>query len=156
VKLSRVVPAVLMLATVMVLALPAMAADEPCVPFEKAPEYIGKKICVKGTLVRVSMLKSGTMFLNFCQDYHNCPFTVIIYRSDAPDIGDLRALQGKEIRVEGKVRNYKGQAEIVMRDRKQLLVDFNRVPLPGEFDAGRDNALRRGAMPRQDRRGRAW
>ena len=152
----RIVFAVLLFVMVMFPALPLLAAQDQCIPYESAPQYIGKKVCVKGTLLRVSMLRSGTMYLNFCKDYHHCPFTVVVYRNDAQDIGDLRPLEGKEIRIEGKIRQYKGQAEIVMREFKQLLVDFNRVPLPAEFDAGRGDAMHEGAMPRKDRRGRAW
>lgn len=119
----------------LVLCLSA-AASAACIPYTEAPKKIGETVCVTGKVVKVaSSPRSGTHFLNFCDDYKNCPFSVVIFSRNLADVGDVRWLEGKVIEIHGKVKDYKGQAEIVLSDARQLTGEAAKLPpLPKTYD----------------------
>jgi hypothetical protein len=89
-------------------------------------------------VVSVGQSKSGTFFLNFCQNYRECPFTVVVFPSHVKDVGDVRALEGKTIEIFGKITSWRGHAEIVLRDVRQLKGESAKLPpVPKEYDAER-------------------
>jgi hypothetical protein len=112
----------------------AMAAD--CIPFTEAHKKIDENACVTGKVVKVSSSgKSGTQFINFCEDYRKCPFTVVVFSRDLPEVGDVRALEGKTIEIHGRIKEYHGQAEIILNDVKQLSGAVTKLPpLPKNYD----------------------
>jgi hypothetical protein len=125
----------LLLAAVL-LSAPAALAD--CITIQQAPEKIGADTCVTGKVLKVVESPSGAWFLDFCEDYRSCPFSVVVFPSNLRDVGDVRLLQGKTIEVHGRIKLYKGRAEIVLRDRRQLKGDFGKIPsLPKGYDAER-------------------
>src|SRR5207302_8826762 len=74
--------------------IPACAAD--CIPFTDAPKKIDENVCVTGKVVKVSSsARSGTQFINFCDDYKKCAFSVVVFPRDLEKVGDVRALEGK-------------------------------------------------------------
>ena len=119
-----------------ILALIASAAAG-CVPFTEARKHVGDELCITGKVLKVaSSPRSGTHFLNFCENYRDCPFTVVIFAKDLQKVGDVRQLEGHEIKVYGKVREYKGQAEIILNDVRQLKGAPTKLPkLPKNYDA---------------------
>jgi len=121
-----------------VLILASSAAAE-CIPFDKAPENIGKTTCVTGKVMKVSQSpRSGTYFLNFCDDYRNCPFTVVVFPKDLRDVGDVTQLEGKTIEIHGTIKEYRGRAEIVLSDARQLKGESAKIPpAPKNLDVER-------------------
>jgi hypothetical protein len=91
-----------------------------CVDIRNAERLVGKSGCVAGLVLRVYAARSGNTFLDFCQDYRACPFTSIIFAADSKSFGDLGTLQGKRVEIRGKVVSYRGHAEIVIRDARQI------------------------------------
>jgi hypothetical protein len=139
---------------VFAVAFLAASASAACIPIEQAPDKIGSETCVQGTVVQVSQGKSGTWFLNFCEDYSKCPFTVVVFPRDLRKVGDVRQLQGKKVEIFGKIKSYKGQAEIILKDSRQLRGEAAKLPPPpSTYDAsrhGRYSAGRfRSTQPRQ-------
>lgn len=128
------------------LAAFSCTAGADCVPFREAPKKIGETICVTGKVVKVSSSpRSGTHFLNFCEDYKNCPFSVVIFSRNLPDVGEVRWLEGKIIEIHGKVKDYKGQAEIVLSDVRQLTGEAAKLPaLPKRYDVETKGSYRAG------------
>lgn len=118
------------------LALVSSAAAA-CVPFTEAKKHVGDEVCIAGKVLKVGRSpRSGTQFLNFCDDYRNCPFTVVVFAKDIPHVGDVNALAGQEIKLYGKVREYKGQAEMILNDARQLKGErFKLPPAPKNYDA---------------------
>ncbi len=107
-----------------------------CYPFEKAKDHLGETICVKGRVLNISVGRSGIHFLNFCEDYRTCPFTVVIFPRDLRDVGDVRSLGNREVEIYGLVKSYQGQPEIVLRDVSQLRGELASLPkLPKNYDA---------------------
>jgi DNA/RNA endonuclease YhcR with UshA esterase domain len=96
----------------------AVAAD--CVPFSEARRHLGKTQCVIGTVMRVEEGSNGVTFLDFCQNYETCPFTVVVFQGDLRRVGDVRQLTGRTIEIKGTVEEYDGRAEIILRHPQQL------------------------------------
>jgi hypothetical protein len=117
-------------------ALLPFSAFAECFPISEAIKKIGATVCITGKVVKVARSgRSGTHFLNFCADYRKCPFSVVIFNRNLPDVGDVRWLEGKTIEIHGKVKEYKGQAEIVLSDVRQLKGEAAKLPMiPRHYD----------------------
>jgi|GEM_PF-5343760 len=115
------------------------AADpnKGCVPFHDALKNVGETVCVTGKVLQVGeSKKSGTQFLNFCEDYRGCPFTVVVFPKDRDKVGDVKKLEGQTIHLHGKIQEYQGQAEIILSDAAQLNGPVVIAPAaPGKYDA---------------------
>ncbi len=98
----------------------AGGSPPPCVDIRNAGPREGKGGCVAGLILRVYSARTGNTFLDFCQDYRNCPFTSVIFAADKSKFGDLQSLQGKRVEIRGDIVSYQGRAEIVIRDPQQV------------------------------------
>lgn len=116
----------------LLLATPAFCAD--CIPFDQAPKHIGETECITGKVVRVHATRKAH-YLDFCEDYRLCPFSVVIFSHDMKNVGDVRQLAGKVIEVRGEIKEYNDRAEIILDSRKQLSGQAALLPpLPKSFD----------------------
>ena len=118
-----------------VIAVSAPAFCTDCVPFDQAHKHIGETRCVTGKVVRVAVGSKSTHYLDFCEDYRLCPFSVVIFSHDMKNIGDVRQLAGKVIEIRGEIKEYDDRAEIILESRKQLAGEAAQLPpLPKNFD----------------------
>jgi len=77
----------------------------------------------------------GKHYLDFCEDYRLCSFSVVIFSHDLKNIADLRQLAGKVVEIRGAVKAYADRAEIVLESRKQRSGEITGFPLlPKNFD----------------------
>jgi len=53
-----------------------------CVPFAEANQHIGGNRCIAGKVLNVKEGGRGVTYLDFCEDYRLCPFTVVVFPSD--------------------------------------------------------------------------
>lgn len=90
------------------------------IDYIEASKYIGKYASVRGTLVEAYTSKTGTVFLDFCENYKTCPFSGVIFADDAKKFGDLSRYSGKVITLTGKIVSYEGRAEIVLSSPSQI------------------------------------
>lgn len=121
------------LALLALMAPPFALAD--CIPFGEAGKHVGQTSCVTGKVVRVKPGNKGTTFVDFCEDYRVCPFTVVVFSRDLKDVGDVRQLQGKQVEIHGEIKEYDGRSEIVLREARQLGGEAARIPpLPKGYD----------------------
>lgn len=88
--------------------------------FREAPAHVGEYASVRGTLVRSFASASGTVFLDFCPSYRDCPFSGVIFADDAAKFGDLSRYDGKEVTLTGTISRWQGRAEIKLADPHQL------------------------------------
>ena len=98
--------------------LPAAAPAVACIPFDQAQNHIGETQCVTGKVVRVETGARGVTYLDFCDDYRLCSFSVIVFSHDLKNIGDVRQLTGKLVEIRGEVKEYEDRAEIVLESSK--------------------------------------
>jgi hypothetical protein len=93
-----------------------------CVEISQADLHTGENTCVEGRVLRVFTSRSGSTFLDFCQDYRNCAFGSVIFAGDRSRFGNLGSLEGRKVQVAGEITTYNGRAEIIIRDPKQIRV----------------------------------
>jgi hypothetical protein len=121
------------------------AFGKDCIPFEQASDYIGKTKCVSGKVLKVGQSSAGSMFLDFCEDYRKCSFVVIVFRSNLKNVGDVRSLEGKEIEITGKIKEWNDRAEIILKDAGQLDGMAEKLPpAPKTYDADRHGSYSAG------------
>lgn len=92
----------------------------PRVAWDKTHEHYGERVEVVATVVRTHDSGKAT-FLNFHDDWKG-KFTVVIFASKACDfsVNPAEFFVGKEIRVRGKVKKYKGGPEIIVESLDQI------------------------------------
>ena len=106
-----------------------------CIPFEEAQHHIGETLCVTGKVIRVEEGSRGVRYLDFCEDYRLCSFSVVVFSYDLKKIGDVRQLAGKVIEIHGELKEYDGRAEVILENAEQLAGQATRIPpLPKNFD----------------------
>jgi len=104
-------------------------------PFDQAQKHMGETQCVTGKVVRVEAGSGGVHYLDFCDDYRLCSFSVVVFSRDLKNVGDIRQLAGKLIEIRGEVKEYDDRAEIILESNKQLGGEIVRLPpLPKNFD----------------------
>jgi len=93
-----------------------------CVDFHDAGVEAGETGCVSGRVLKVFTSRNGNTFLDFCEDYRDCPFSSVIFSSDKHKFGDLQFLAGRQIEIRGPIDVYQGRPEIVIRDPEQIRI----------------------------------
>jgi len=123
------------------------AFSAQCVPFQEAGKHLGNIRCITGTVIRVEQGNKGVHYLDFCEDFRVCPFTVVVFARDLKNVGDVRQLKGKVIEIRGPVQEYDGRAEIILRRPAQLGGQAARIPpLPKGYDVERKGQYSAGTM----------
>jgi DNA/RNA endonuclease YhcR with UshA esterase domain len=113
----------------------AAEAVAGCSSFTEAKKHIGQKCCIRGQVQRVERSAEGNTNLRFCEDGRGCPFSVVVFEEGLHHVGAVESLLGRTIEITGKVRDYAGRAEIVLKDPLQLAGELERLPpAPKEFD----------------------
>jgi hypothetical protein len=106
-------------------ATPVVAAPNALTPGE-APGHVGETATVCGVVVSTRYAagtKGQPTFLNFDLPYPRQVFTVLIWGSDRPKFGTPETtLMGRRACASGTIQSYKGKAEIVATDPRQLVV----------------------------------
>ena len=106
-----------------------------CIPFDQARNHLDETQCVTGKVIRVQEGDRGVHYLDFCEDYRLCSFTVVVFAHDLPKIGDIRQLAGKVVEIKGEIKDYDDRAEIVLESSNQLNRRLTGLsPLPKSFD----------------------
>jgi len=110
-----------------------------CIPFDQARNHLDETQCVTGKVIRVQEGDEGAQYLDFCEDYRLCTFTVVVFPYDLKKVGDVRQLAGKVVEIRGEVKEFDNGAEIVLENSKQLSNGLMRLsplpkPLPKSFD----------------------
>jgi DNA/RNA endonuclease YhcR with UshA esterase domain len=99
----------------------ASSGKREVIDFRDAPKYIDQEVTVRGRVVRVNKPKETT-FINFCIDYRSCEFAAVIFKSAADKFPDAFSWEGKTVEITGRVKEYKGTAEIILNDPSQVRV----------------------------------
>jgi hypothetical protein len=119
------------------------------IPFDQARNHLDETQCVTGKVIRVQEGADGVHYLDFCEDYRLCTFTVVVFPHDLKKIGDVRQLAGKVVEITGEIKDYDERAEIVLASAKQLNDRLPRLlpsqPLPKSFDVEQRGHFRAGS-----------
>jgi len=97
----------------------------------QAAQHIGEVQTVRGVVASARYAvrtKGQPTFLNLDEPYPNAILTVVIWGSDRARFPTPpeAAFDGKMVRVTGKITEYKGRPEIVVRDPSQIQIENER------------------------------
>ncbi len=92
------------------------------IDYSEAPNHIGEYAEVSGMILKAYKSSSGTVFLDFCKASAKCPFSGVIFASDAGKFKDIDSLQGN-VKISGVIRAYQGKAEMVVESPDQIGVN---------------------------------
>jgi hypothetical protein len=90
---------------------------------QQAAAHAGETAMVVGTVISVHRTKSGSIYLNFGADYPHQTFSGAILEPGSAALQNLDGLVGKRVGIRGLIKLYKGQAEIVITTREQIVVE---------------------------------
>lgn len=114
----------------------ARAAEEKTISWQDARDHVGEDVAVVGRVVRANRTGSGTVFLDFAQDYRG---TLSVHipaqaaaRFSAPPQDFYR---GKMVRVRGKIVLFKNDPSLTLTDPGHIAVLPDDTPLPGRAAA---------------------
>ena len=91
----------------------------------KASDYEGKLVFTCAKVYSTKVLDSnGMTFLNLGAEYPNSPLTIVIYSDSLGNFDNKPAdyYKGKNICVSGKIKMYKGKAEIIVNSPHEIQV----------------------------------
>jgi DNA/RNA endonuclease YhcR with UshA esterase domain len=102
-------------------ASPARARTPVVVSDAQAEQHIGQDVTVEGVVTAVSTSRKGNTFINFGGAYPNQTFTGWIPAGTplATD-GSISTLQGKKIKITGRIELYRGKPEIRVLSKSQI------------------------------------
>jgi len=123
-KILYILPVLLIVLTASIKAQAVSTAD--------AKNFVNKDTTVTGVATQVSAAKSGIIFINMDGKFPDNKFSAIIYKDDVPKFADVKKMEGKSIAVKGKVQEYNGKYNIILKDPNQLQVVNKKTPAHNE------------------------
>ncbi|MDR3754949.1 MAG: hypothetical protein P4K93_00380 [Terracidiphilus sp.] len=114
------------LLAVIAVCLPALAfaaKPKPCVTANQATQMLNKDICISAHIYDVVQLSDGTRFLDVCSPAtpdEQCRFTVVSYREDNAEVGELKKYRDMDVQIRGIVRPMHGRAGMVLSHARQF------------------------------------
>jgi len=91
-----------------------------CISLKEASKHIGEYNCVQGKIDHIYISSRGNIFLDFCRDWRNCPFSAVIFKSDAKNFPDIKAYEKEIVNISGLIKTYQGRPEIVLKEPNQI------------------------------------
>ncbi len=112
-------------ATLLTLAptLAFAAKPRPCVPADQAAQMLNKDVCISAHIYDVVELPDGTRFLDVCSPQtpdDQCRFTVVSYREDPVEVGELKKYRDMDVQIRGIVQPMHGRAGMVLSHARQF------------------------------------
>jgi hypothetical protein len=114
------------LLAVLAICAPALAfagKPKPCVPADQAAQMLNKDVCVSAHIYDVVQLSDGTRFLDVCSPQtsdEQCRFTVVSYREDRDEVGELKKYRDMDVQIRGIVQPMHGRAGMVLSHARQF------------------------------------
>lgn len=94
---------------------------------KEAAYHVGETATVCGVVASTkwaTRTKGQPTFLNLDEPYPNQIFTILIWGSDRPAFGSPENIYAKKrICVTGKIKEYRGKAEIIAKNPKQIRME---------------------------------
>jgi hypothetical protein len=99
------------------------AHPKACVTADEASRMLNKDICISAHVYEVVELSDGTSFLDVCSPDtpdERCRFTIVSFREDRDEVGQLRKYRDLDVNVRGMVRSMHGRAGMVLSHARQF------------------------------------
>jgi DNA/RNA endonuclease YhcR with UshA esterase domain len=102
----------------------AQAQTTTVIPANLAASHIGEYATVEGVVAKAFTSKNGNTFLNIGASYPNQTFTGWMPNSSpVKDSALLDRIEGKQVKITGRIELYKGKPEIRINAAEQLEVE---------------------------------
>jgi micrococcal nuclease len=90
----------------------------------QAGNYYGKEVIIEGKVAATFRSKTNTVFLNFEKPYPNQCFSAVIFASDQYKFvqNPEKYYDQKVLRIRGKIQEYQGKPEIILKEPWQIEV----------------------------------
>jgi len=90
----------------------------------QARNYYGKEVIVEGKVIATYLSKKNNLFLNFGNPYPKQCFSAVIFNSDLSKfgVGSEKYYDQKTVRIRGKIQEYQGKPEIILKTPEQIEV----------------------------------
>jgi DNA/RNA endonuclease YhcR with UshA esterase domain len=86
-------------------------------------DHVGQIMTVEGVASEVHHAASGKVtFIDIGGRYPDNAFAGVIFSNDASKFPDVDSFSGKTIDITGRVKLYRGAAEIILNDQTQIRV----------------------------------
>ena len=96
------------------------AAELPEYTALESAKHIGENATVTDKVEDVYEAKGGNVFLNLGGKHPNESFAVFIPATSKSAFKDFKVYEGKTISVSGKIEDYKGKPEIIVKSPSQI------------------------------------
>jgi DNA/RNA endonuclease YhcR with UshA esterase domain len=104
-------------------ALVAAPALAETIPATEAKNHVDKDATVEGVVSEVHHAASGrAIFIEIGGHYPSNPFSAVVFKDRFNKFPTVDSLAGKTVDVTGRIKEYRGRAEIVLDDPEQLKV----------------------------------
>lgn len=101
-------------------AIPAGVPTGKTYSYTDAAAHIGETATVEGVPGDIYTSTGGMVFFDYCKNYKSCPFSAVIFASDASKFKNISQYQNRKIDVSGVIKSYGGKAEMVIGDPGQI------------------------------------
>lgn len=101
----------------------AALAARSCYPVEEAAAHVNKDVCITAHVYDVVQVADGTRFLDVCRpgtSDASCRFTILSFKIDRKDVGDLMQYRDTNVQVRGVVRPVGERTEIIVSHARQF------------------------------------
>ena len=92
----------------------------------EAKNHYNESLIVTGQVAQVSF-RPALVYLNLDKPYPDSPFSAVVFSRATNGFGDLSSLKGKDVEIEGTIKEYRGKPEIVLEKTNQLRVVGGRA-----------------------------
>ena len=115
---------------------PVLAADTNDTALIKitataADKHYGENAIVTGKVVEVS-IRPKVVILNFEKPFPDAPFTGVIFNRSTNKFSDLPSLKGKNVELQGAIKNYQNKPEIILTNASQLTISAPQAGIEGQ------------------------
>jgi hypothetical protein len=87
----------------------------------EATKHYDETCVVTGKVVQIT-IREKLVYVNLDKPFPDSPFTAVIFARATNEFGDLKALQGKAVELQGKIEEYKEKPQMVLNSTNQLKV----------------------------------
>lgn len=105
-------------------SVPAWGAHpKACVSTDEASQKLNKDVCISAHVYEIVQLPDGTRFMDVCAPDtpdERCRFTIVSFREDRLDVGELRKYRDMDVQVRGIVQSMHGRAGMVLSHARQF------------------------------------
>jgi DNA/RNA endonuclease YhcR with UshA esterase domain len=103
------------------------------IPTAEAAKHLNETMIVTGKIAHVTV-RPAVVILNLDKAYPDAPFSAVVFSKVTNQFGNLTNLLGKDVEIQGLIKDYKGTPEIIMDKTNQLTIVSN-APAPAKMEA---------------------